>query len=176
MPTTLKFFVKENGNDFSVSDMTEPESAAIGECVDDLVPNTYDSVYWLETDTCLFDEDQEGDEEPKYGLLRCFTHNPNPQNGSLLESRLPHPIPQTILTKLSGKTFRIYPRQLGLSPWADKVEVVFEAVEPAPVPPQPVPDPQPEPAPAPAPAPSPPEPVKPGIKASELIAAALQAH
>jgi hypothetical protein len=172
MPTTLKFFVKENNNDFSVSEMTEPECAAIGECVDDLLPHPYSLEYWFETDTCLFEE-EEDEEEPTYGLVRCFTHNPAPRNGSLLESRLPSEIPQAVLTKLAGKTFRVHPRQLGLSPWGEKVEVRFEALspEPSPAPPvPPVPIPQPEPEPAPAPAP------KVGVPVSHLIARALAAQ
>ena len=181
MPTTLKFFVKEDGRDFAVCDMTEPEGAAIGECVDDLLPSSWGTEYWFEADTCVSEEDED-DNLPEYGLLRCFIHNPNPRNGSLFASRLPHPIPQDILTKLAGKTFVVRPRQLGLSPWGAKVEVLFESVEaPAPKPVPPVPDPSPAPAPAPSPspppAPAPPKPaVKTGIPASSLIAAALKAH
>lgn len=127
----LKFTVLENGKKFSVSHMTEPECAAIEECVNALVPDNHwrsDSI-WLEPDLCLFGEDEE-EEEPDYGLLRCFTHNPHPKNGSLLESRIPHEVPKDLLEKLAGKTFRVYPRQLGLSPWADKVEIVFEKHSP----------------------------------------------
>jgi hypothetical protein len=149
-PTTLKFFVKEDGSDFGLCDMTEPESAAIGECVDDLLPNSYTTTYWFQTDTCILDSDD--DEDPAYGLLRCFTHNPTPKNGSLMESQIPHPIPQSVLDSLAGKTFRVTPRQLGLSPWGSKIEVTFESVAVS------------------APA------AKTGIKASDLIAAALKAQ
>ncbi len=179
--TTLKFFVREDGRDFPLSHMSEPETAAIGECVDDLVPTSWGTEYWFEADTCILDEECDDDTEeyvePAYGLLRCFTHNPRPRNGTLLETRLPYPIPQTILDTLAGKTFIVRPRQLGLNPWGAKVEIRFE---PIPVPPVPVPDPEPEPTPAPAPAPSPapapaPQP-RSGISASVLIQRALQAH
>ena len=183
MPTTLKFFVREDGSDFPLSHMTEPESAAIGECVDDLLPSPWGTEYWFESDTFVMDEEEDDDyEEPTYGLLRCFIHNPKPRNGSMLESRLPHPIPQTVLNNLAGKTFVVRPRQLGLNPWGAKVEILFESVEapaPTPVPPVPVPSPAPAPAPTPAPppAPAPPKPAaKTGIPASSLIAAALKAH
>jgi hypothetical protein len=186
MPTTLKFYVKEDDRDFPVCHMTEPEGAAIGECVDDLCPNAWGTEYWFESDTCLLDEGEEDDDgeyqEPTYGLLRCFIHNPKPRNGSMMESRLPHPIPDTLLRKLAGKTFVVHPRQLGLNPWGKKVEVLFEAVEapaPVPVPPVPLPNPEPAPAPAPvpAPAPAPPKPAaKAGIPVSVLIAAALKAQ
>ena len=185
MPTTLKFYVKEDNCDFPVCHMTEPEGAAIGECVDDLCPNAWGTEYWFETDTCLIDEEEDEDgeyQEPTYGLLRCFTHNPKPQNGSMMASRLPHPIPDAVLRKLAGKTFVVQPRQLGVNPWGKKVEVLFESVEPpAPKPVPPVPNPEPAPAPAPSPSPPPtPEPPKPAVKtgvpASVLIAAALKAH
>lgn len=170
--TTLKFFVRENDNDFSVSEMSEPESAAISECVDDLLPTRWELDYWFETETCLFDETD--DVDPEYGLVRCFTHNPRPSNGSQLESRLPFPIPQEVLDSIAGKTFRVYPRQLGVNPWGSKVEVRFEPI-PVPVPPVPTPAPTPAPVPepAPAPAPSPPPQPKAGIPASLLIQTAL---
>lgn len=139
----LKFFVKEDGREFPICDMSEPESAAIGECVNDLIPYSTEN-YWFEADTCLFDED-----EAPYGILRCYTHNPSPSNGSVLESRIPHAIPQDLMSSLSGKTFFIQPRQLGLNPWGSKVELIFESLLPKE------------------------EPVK-GIKASVLIAAALK--
>ncbi len=182
MTTNLKFFVRENGEDFPLSHMSEPECAAIGECVDDLCPTSWGAEYWFESDTCVTEEDEDED-LPAYGLLRCLTHNPNPRNGSVFASRLPHPIPQDVLTKLAGKTFVVHPRQLGVNPWGAKVEVLFESVEapaPKPVPPVPVPNPEPAPAPAPAPSPPPPAPPKPanksGVSVSDLIAAALKAH
>jgi hypothetical protein len=142
--SSLKFFVKEDGREFPICDMSEPESAAIGECVNDLIPYSPED-YWFEADTCLFDDE---DEAP-YGILRCYTHNPRPKNGSVLESRIPHAIPQDLMASLSGKTFRIQPRQLGLNPWGAKVELIFESLL------------------------AKEEPVK-GIKASVLIAAALK--
>jgi hypothetical protein len=144
----LKFFVKENGRPFSVSEMSEPETAAIAECVDQLIPNTYQytSDYWLEVETCLIDEEFR-DEEPEYGIVRCYTQNPNPKNGSLGESRLHHPFPKELAEKLYGKIFHVTPRQLGLNPWGHSVEIIFE-------------DPRPK------------TPLG-GIKASALIAAAL---
>lgn len=113
---------------FPVSMMTEPETAAIAECLDDLIPSKQTD-YWFEPDLCILDEEFYKDgEEPDFGLLRCYTHNPNPKNGSLNETRIPYPIPREVLANLSGKTFRIEPRQLGLSPWAKIVEIVFESV------------------------------------------------
>lgn len=75
---------------------------------------------------CLWDEYDENLGEPAFGILRCFQHNPAPKNGSLLESRLPCEFPEKLLKEFAGKTFRVYPRQLGLSPWGAKVEIVFE--------------------------------------------------
>ena len=179
-PTTLKFFIKEDDRDFPVCDMTEPESAAISECLDDLLPQTYTTNYWFEVDTCLFDEDDD-DQEPVYGLVRCFTHHPIPKNGSVLENRLPYPIPQTVLDSLAGKTFRIHPRQLGLSPWGVKIEVTFASVSAERQPPLSAPI-----VPALAKLPeilqaisadvSIPTAMKTGIRASDLIAAALKAQ
>jgi hypothetical protein len=105
--------------------MTEPESAAIEECVDDLLPMSK-GTYWFEPDLCLLDEDE--DEMPSYGLVSCYTENPRPKDGSLGESRIPHPLPKELLDALQGKTFRVYPRQLGLNPWGEKVEIVFETL------------------------------------------------
>lgn len=147
MPTTLKFYVREDGQDFGINCMTEPECAAIGECVDDICQSDWGKNYWFEADTCLLDED-DGDEdddyvEPTYGLLRCFTHNPAPRNYSIYENRIPYDIPQDILNKVAGKTFVVRPRQLGLNPWGKKVEILFESVAaPAPTP-VPVPAPTP---------------------------------
>ena len=129
MASYLKFHVKENDSFFSLSEMSEPETAAIAECVEEILPqNRLASEFWLEADVCLQDEEFcENDELPSFGLLRCYTHNPTPKNTSLGECRIPHPLPREILTELSGKTFRVTPRQLGLSPWGAKVEVVFES-------------------------------------------------
>ncbi len=167
-PTTLKFFIKEDDSDFGLCEMTEPESAAIGECVADLLPSSYTANYWFEVDTCILDSDD--DEDPMYGLVRCFIDNPQPKNGSLMESRLPYPIPWSVLDSLAGKTFRITPRQLGLSPWGSRIEVTFESLSSAPI------------VPALAKLPeilqsiSADVSVKKGIKASDLIAAALKAQ
>lgn len=139
--TTLKFFVTENGNKFPISQMSEPESYAIQRCVEQLLPNHTDD-YWLEVDTCIFITD--GEEEPEYGLVRGFTANPNPKNGSQAESKIPHPIPLDIVKSLQGKTFHVSPTQYGLNPWSFTVEIRFEDVGLL------------------------------GIKASELIAAALR--
>jgi hypothetical protein len=142
MTTTLNFFIREDNRDFPVSEMSEPEGAAIEECVEDLIPSRFEStVFWFETDTCHLDED-----DVPYGTLRCFTHNPTPRNGSLLESRIPYPIPKEVLDALAGKTFVIRPPQYGVNPWGQKVEVTFEQKP------------------------------KSGILASELIAAALKAQ
>lgn len=182
--TTLKFFVRENGSEFPLSDMSEPECAAIGECVDDLVPTAWGSDYWFDSDTCIFDEDEDDDEMPAYGLLRCNTYIPRFENGLRFEAKVPHPIPKEVLDKLAGKSFCVQPRQLGLNPWGSKVEIRFEPVPVPPVPPVPNPDPEPEPSPAPAPAPAPTPPPAParasavqpkaGVPASFLIAKALQ--
>ena len=120
----IKFTVREDGKEFPLSSMTEPECAAIQECVEDLVPIAYTSC-WLEVDT-LPDLTLELEDSVPYGIIICYTHNPNPANGSLLESRLEHPFPEDIRKKLQGKTFTVTPRQLGLNPWGKKVEVVFE--------------------------------------------------
>lgn len=176
MTKVLKFFIKENGSDFGICDMTEPERAAISECVSDLIPDKYlfDAV-WFEVDTCIltdedddsFDEDDTY-EEPKYGLLRCFRHNPNPRYFTSMKSKLPTDFPQDVLDKLAGKTFRIYPRQLGVNPWGVKIELRFESVEPVVLPAV-----VPEPAVVPAQA-EPPKNTTSGTPASVLIAAALK--
>ena len=137
----IKFFVKEDGKEFPVCQMTEPETAAIEECVWDLLPKSK-GVYWFEPDTCLIDFD---DEDYPYGVVWCYIHNPEPKNGSLGESRIPHPVPKELVDAVAGKTFRVYPRQLGVNPWGSVVEIIFESIAPQ------------------------------GIKASELIARALHA-
>lgn len=118
--------------------MSEPESSAIAECVEALLPKSK-GAYWFEADVVLFDED-----EPPYGLVRCYQKNPNPKNGSLSESQLPHPLPQELLDAVEGKTFRVHPKQYGLNPWGATVEIKFGTLS------------------------------KKGVKASDLIAAALQ--
>lgn len=125
-PVSLKFFVRENGTELSVFQLTSPEAAAIQECVENLIPRPFDrsATFWFEADMCLM---QEEDEEPAYGRLRCYTHNPHPANGSLDSSRLPFAFPTQLLTYLQGKTFQVCPQQLGLSPWK-AVEIVFETV------------------------------------------------
>lgn len=140
----IKFFVKENGRPFPVCEMSEPETAAVEECVDELIPYTYQNRtdYWLEVDMYFEDE-----EMPAYGVLRCYTHNPSPKNGSIAESRLDHPFPKELAQELYGKIFHVTPRQLGLNPWGHTVEILFESTKP--------------------------KQVVGGIKASVLIAAAL---
>jgi hypothetical protein len=136
MSTQIRFFVYENGNLFSLSQMTEPESAAISECVHDLLPSIFSMRdFWMEVETCLFDEDEDEDEdedgeykEPDYGLLKCRRHNPKPNNGSWGQSSIAGPIPDDILKLVNGKRFEVHPRQLGLNPWGDKVEIQFETL------------------------------------------------
>jgi hypothetical protein len=123
---TLKFFVRENNIDFSVSQMSSKEMDAIEECIDDLLPQD-GPLYWFEADL-VFSGEEDDDDEPVYGRLRCFTQNPNPANGSMAESRIPFPIPQEILHHLAGKTFAVTPRQLGLNAWG-RVDIRFETAE-----------------------------------------------
>lgn len=122
--SSLKFHVYEDGRMFSVSEMTEPESAAISECLDALLPKPKSDSYWFEPDLCLFNEEVE---DPPYGLIQCYAPNPTPKDGSTLESRIPHALPDE-LKALSGKTFQVRPRQFGLSPWGKVVEIVFETL------------------------------------------------
>jgi hypothetical protein len=122
----LKFTVKENGKSFSSSQMTEPECYAIQEQVENLLPKPQGD-YWFEVDTCLLD--YEGDEDPDFMWVWCYKQNPNPKNGSLMESRLPAPLPKELLDAMAGKTFRVQPTQYGLSPWGETVEIIFESVE-----------------------------------------------
>lgn len=148
MTMYLKFTVMENETLFPVSSMSAPESDAIDECVMDLVPKKYkwSSEIWFEADLVLLDDFyDDSDEEPSFGVLRCFKPNPCPKNGSQMESRLPCEFPTDLLSELSGKKFLVEPRQLGLSPWGKKVEVAFEHLPPGK-----------------------------GMKASDLIASALQ--
>lgn len=124
---SLKFFVKENGSLFETSQMSEPESFAISECVKSLVPDSKDYESWFDVDMCPFISD--GDEEASYGLLQYFTQNPNPKNSSWGEMGIPKAMPESILDALEGKTFVVRPIQYGLNPWGEKVEIVFEKVE-----------------------------------------------
>ena len=174
--TTLKFFVKEDGSDFSICDMTEPETAAISECISDLIPAKYQfTSIWFEADTCILEEDEDDDyEEPKYGLLRCYRHHPNPKSFSQEDMRLPAPIPQEVLDHLAGKTFIIRPTQYGLNPWGKKVEVIFESI---------LSDPEITPAQTPNTVPisvliaaALQKQTKPPVKVSDLISAALKSH
>lgn len=114
--STLEFTVLENGEEFPVSNMSEPELAAIEECIDASLPNPKGK-YWFEVDTL------NEDESPK-GRILCFQENPNPKNQSIAEMRIPHPLPKE-LEELNGERIRIAPRQLGLSAWGDLVEVIF---------------------------------------------------
>ena len=136
--SSISFLVYENNSQFSISDMSEPESASIAERVDALLPEPKGS-YWFEVDVCVFEED-----EPPYGLVRCYQENPKPKNGSLGESRIPHPLPPELLEAVEGKTFQVQPKQYGVNPWGAKVEIKFDT------------------------------PSKKGVKASQLIAAALK--
>ncbi len=125
--SSIKFFVKESGSLFETSQMSEPESFAISECVKSLIPDPKDQASWFDVDMCPFISD--GDEEVSYGLLQYFTQNPNPKNSSWGEMGIPKVIPQSILDVLEGKTFVVKPIQYGMNPWAEKVEIVFEKVE-----------------------------------------------
>lgn len=140
--TTLKFYVKENGKDFPLTEMSEPELFAISESVMTLIPKSEERNCWFEADTCVFVSDDE--EEATYGLLRYFTDNPSPKNTSEAESKVPKAIPQSTLDTLQGKTFHVKPIQYGMNPWGT-IDICFESLSP-----------------------------KKGIKASELIALALQ--
>jgi hypothetical protein len=122
---SLKFTVKENGNLFSASEMTEPESYSIEVEVNDLLPKP-EGECWFEVDRTVWDN--ECDEDPEYMVLRCYKLNPTPKNSSQMESKLPAPLPANLLDAIAGKTFRVHPKQYGLSPWADNVEIVFEPV------------------------------------------------
>lgn len=137
---SLKFTVYEDGQLFSINEMTEPESAAISECVHDLFHLPAGITYWPEVDVVRLDDD-----EASEGVLRFYTMNPEPKSGSLEDSRTPHTIPAEVLAKLTGKRFHIQPPQYGLSPWGKNVELVFEGL-----------------------------PVTTGMRASDLIAAALE--
>jgi hypothetical protein len=121
MVTSLKFFVREHGNVLPVFQLTSNECDAIQECVEDLIPTSFQGLgsLWFEADMCT-------DDEASYGLLRCFSPNPNPTNGSLAASRLPAEFPPQVLDVLKGKTCAVRPRQFGLSPWGERVEIVFE--------------------------------------------------
>jgi hypothetical protein len=144
----LKFFVEENGTDFPLCHMSAPEMDAIEECVDALCPEPTSPDYWFEVDTLPeLSTEVEEEEEVPYGVVWCYKHNPNPKNGSVLESRLPHTLPDELIHALSGKSFVVHPRQLGLNPWGKEVRIRFEELVP-----------------------------KKGIKASDLIAAALRSQ
>lgn len=125
---TLKFFVKENDTDFPLSQMSEPETFAISECVRTLLPVSEEEDCWFEPDVCVFVRDEE--EEPAYGLVRYYQENPNPKDYSLAESRIAKEIPQTVIDSLQGKTFRVKPKRYGVNPWGKKVEITFESVKP----------------------------------------------
>lgn len=119
--SAIKFYVIEDDETFSLSQMSEPECFAIEQCVYGRIPEP-EGNYWFEIDTCLFEED----DESEYGLVRCCKENPNPKDGSERESKIPHQVPKELLA-LHGKTFRVYPVQYGLSPWGKKVEIRFES-------------------------------------------------
>lgn len=112
----LEFTVLEDGKEFALCDMSEPELAAIEECIVASLPN-HKGKYWFEVDMIV-------DDEARRGRILCFQENPNPKNQSPAELQMPHPLPKE-LEELNGKRIRIAPRQLGLSPWGDLVEVIF---------------------------------------------------
>lgn len=168
----LKFYILENGADFPLSNMTEPERAAIHECISEHFPNSWPTNdTWHEVDTCILEEDDE--EEPDYGLVKCRQQNLAPKNGSLGELSIPAPFEADKIRKYLGKTLQIYPVQLGLSPWSENVQVRFDTVLTGPAPfPTPLPA-----AVAPAPSPSPaaveeaPAPASVALSSAEAIAA-----
>lgn len=123
--SSLKFFVNENNNRFSISNMSEPECYSISLCVEALLPSPKGN-YWFEVDTCLLEEE---DDSPSYGLVQCYQENPTPKDGSLGESRIPHPVPKELLDAVQGKRFHVDPIQYGLNPWGKSVEIVFESVK-----------------------------------------------
>lgn len=127
--SSIKFLVNEDGHEFPICQMSEPETFAISVCVDSLLPRIEKGDCWYEVDVCLLDEWEEDDDEgPPYGLVRCLQMNPAPNDGSKMESEIPHPLPMSLIEKLSGKTFQIYPIQYGVNPWGKNVTVTFETV------------------------------------------------
>lgn len=119
--TSIKFYLREDGEDFPISNLSGQEAPAIEECVTKLFPEKYGASYWFEVDMS-----PEDDFVP-YGVVKCKTYNKDPKN--LLYANIPHPIPRTILQRVSGKAFRIYPIQYGVNPWGKVVEVIFETLE-----------------------------------------------
>jgi hypothetical protein len=121
MPSFLKFFVYENNVEFPVPDMSEPECAAIEECVKNLIPPAYNytSGFVFDVETLTIDDIVE---EEGCGLLKC--------NSMLNGEKRAVPIPYELLKFLAGKKFRVKPNQYGINPWGRKVEILFEALPP----------------------------------------------
>jgi hypothetical protein len=122
----MKFYVRENGHIFGTNEMSGQEWAAIEECVTNLVMEMDPSSAYSQDRTWAEAEMPDYDDAVSYGLLNFYTINPAPKNNSEAESRTPAQIPAGILATLVGKTFPISPPQYGLSPWGEKVEIVFE--------------------------------------------------
>ncbi len=112
--------MREDGNEFPICDMSEPEAAAIGECVIDQIPGMlqFGKGYYIEADTCLGLDETIEEEMPSYGLLRCLSTS----NGT------PHEFPSEVINALAGKFFRVSPKQYGMNPWGKKVFILFESV------------------------------------------------
>ena len=118
MPSFLKFSVYQDNVEFPVSDMSEPECAAIEECVKDLIPSSYsyNSGFLFDVETSVADDLVE---EEGCGLLKCMN-----------DDQRPVPFPYELLKFLGGKKFRVKPNQYGLNPWGKKVHILFEALPP----------------------------------------------
>ena len=99
----LKFMVFENGNLFQLCHMSQPESYSIQREVENLLPKA-ECDDEFEVDVTMTEE-MDNDEDVPHGLVRCA----NPRR----------------LDSLRGKTFQVTPRQYGVNPWADKVEIKF---------------------------------------------------
>ena len=95
--------VFENGNLFQLCHMSQPESYSIQREVETLLPKA-ECDDEFEVDVTMTEE-MDNDEDVPHGLVRCA----NPRR----------------LDSLRGKTFQVTPRQYGVNPWADKVEIKF---------------------------------------------------
>ena len=119
--TQVRFFVYENDVLLPLSSLSGQELASIDKCVKDIadlcvsmanMPSKNE--FYFHSETLLVENEEE---EPVYGLLQCRAHTNSPAA-----------IPKEILANINGKSFKVTPQKLGLSPWGKNVEIKFETI------------------------------------------------
>lgn len=117
----LRVKVYENGEYYALNaDGRKCEMEEMEIYLDNLFnPNRFLSTkpYWFEVETCDDDNDF---------LIYCVEDNPNPKNGSEIESRIRRAFPREELDKWSGIQHRVDTKTMQYNPFDGVINVVFE--------------------------------------------------